>query len=244
MTNTVLNEKESKVKAAKKNAANSTQNHLRISEIKADTVILKNGGSRAVLETNSINFNLKSEEEQTAIIKGYQSFLNILDFPVQIVVRSKKLDLDNYLAELTELGEKQTNPLLQKQTVDYIEYIKRLLEYADIMNKSFYVVVPFNGAAGDDKSNGFMDFFKKFTQRLKGKQTDSDFVKQKKQFDSLKKGLDHRINIVMSALENCNLKVKRLNTQELIELYYYSYNPELARIQKVADFSETDMLMD
>lgn len=241
MPNTVLNEKDSKVKAAKKSKGNATQNHLRIAEIKNDTVILKNGGSRAVIETNSINFNLKSEDEQNSIIQAYQSFLNTLDFPVQIVVRSKKLDLDNYLNDLSGVAEKQTNPLLQKQTFDYIEYIKRLLEYADIMNKSFYVVIPYNGSAGDEKPSGFLAFFQKFIQRLKGKETDSEYLKNKKQFQSLKKGLDHRVNIVTAGLENCGLKANKLSTQELIELYYYSYNPELARLQKLDNLSDSDI---
>lgn len=244
MPNTVVNAKDSKVKNAKKIAGNSTQNHLRIAEIKNDTVILKSGGSRAVLETTSVNFNLKSEDEQNAIIQSYQSFLNNLNFPVQILVRSKKLDLDSYLNELSEIAEKQENPLLQKQTYDYIEYIKRLLEYADIMSKSFYVVVPYNGASLDDKPGGFIEFFRKFLQRLKGKQTDSDFIRQKKQFVGLKKGLDHRVNIVTASLENCGVKVNRLNTQELIELYYNSYNPELSRLQKISNMSELDLLQE
>lgn len=242
MANTVLNAKDSKVKNAKKVAGTSTQNHLRISEIKNDTVLLKNGGSRAVLETTSINFNLKSEDEQNAIIQSYQSFLNNLNFPVQILVRSKKLDLDSYLNELSEVAEKQENPLLQKQTFDYIEYIKRLLEYADIMSKSFYVVVPYNGASLDDKPGGFIEFFQKFLKRFKGKQTDSEFIKQKKQFVTLKKGLDHRVNVVTASLENCGVKVTRLNTQQLIELYYNSYNPELSRLQKIPNLAETDIV--
>src|SRR5690606_12024431 len=142
---------------------------------------------------------------------------------------------DKYLSELSDVAEKQTNPLLQKQTVDYVDYIKRLLEYADIMNKSFYLVVPFNGALGDDKPAGFIAFMQKLFQRISGRQTDADYVKKKKQFDTLKKGLDHRVNIVSAALENCGLKVNRLNTQELIELYYNSYNPELSRLQKISD---------
>lgn len=242
MPSAVLNEKDAKVKNPKKAGVSPTQNHLRIAEIRNDTVILKNGGSRAVLETNSVNFNLKSEDEQTAIIKGYQSFLNTLDFPVQIVVKSKKLDLDNYLNDLTTTAEKQENALLQQQTYDYIDYIKRLLEYADIMNKSFFVVIPYNGILGDEKPSGFIAFFQKFWQRIRGKQSDSTYLKQKKQFESLKKGLDSRVNTVIAGLENCGLKVNRLTTQELIELYYNSYNPELARLQKITNLSENGIL--
>ena len=118
------------VKGGKQTAAASTQMHLKIAEIRDDTVVLKNGGIRGVLKTSSLNFNLKSEEEQNSIIYAYQNFLNSLEFPVQIVVRSKKLDLDNYIAELKTIGDKQTNNLLQRQTYEYIDYIQRLIEYA------------------------------------------------------------------------------------------------------------------
>lgn len=229
-----------KVKDAKKTEKTATQNHLRIAEIKNDTVILRNGGIRAVLETTSINFNLKSEPEQNAIIQSYQSFLNTLDFPIQIVVKSKKLDLDNYLSSLTDIAEKQENALLQKQTYDYIEYVKRLLEYADIMSKSFYVVVPYESFSSS--SAGLFSIFTKFLQRLKGKDTESDFLKRKKEFDQLKKGLDHRVNQAIAGLENCGLKVERLNTSKLVELYYGSYNPETSRTQKVSDVAQQDLV--
>ncbi len=211
-----MNTNKDKVKAGKNTQNTSTQTHLRIAEIRNDTVILKNGGVRAVLETTSINFNLKSEEEQNAIIQGYQSFLNTLDFPIQIVVKSKKLDLDNYLSSLSGVAEKQTNALLQKQTYDYIEYIKRLLEYADIMSKSFYVVVTYESFSSSKA--GLFSFFSGFLQRLKGKETESDFLKRKKEFDQLKKGLDHRVNQAIGGLVNCGLKVERLDTSKLVEV--------------------------
>lgn len=237
MANVIQNEKKSKVKAGKKTAGVSTQTHLRISEIRNDTVVLKNGAVRAVLETNSINFNLKSEPEQNAIVQSYQSFLNTLDFPLQIVVKSKKLDLDNYLNDLRGVAEKQKNPLLQKQTYDYVEYVQRLLEYADIMSKSFYVVIPYESFASQKVS-----IFTKFLQRLKLKETESDFVRHKKEFEQLKKGLDHRVNVAIQGLENCGLKVNRLTTEELVELYYKSYNPETSRREKVEDFKKQDLM--
>ena len=110
--------------AQQKSAA--TQRFLPIAEIHNDTVVLKNGGLRAVLQTSSINFNLKSEEEQNSLIYGYQSFLNSLEFPVQILIRSKKLDIDDYLESLEETKNKQENPLLKEQTAEYQEYIEKL----------------------------------------------------------------------------------------------------------------------
>lgn len=225
-----------KVKAASKAAKTSTQLHLRIAEVRNDTVVLKNGGVRAVLECDSINFNLKSEPEQEAIIRSYQSFLNTLDFPIQIVVQSKKLDLDNYLDGLKAKGEKQENPLLQRQTLEYVEYIERLLEYADIMDKRFYVVVPYESFKSQKVS-----FFGKLLSRLKLKQTESDFARRRKEFETLKKGVDHRVNTVQAGLEACGLKVERVETQGLIELFYKSYNPELARSQKLDNMSDRDI---
>jgi hypothetical protein len=122
----------------------STQIYLNIAEIKDDIVVLKNGGIRAVLQTNSVNFNLKSEDEQNATIYSFQSFLNSIDFPVQIVIQSRKLDVDKYIENVKEIGEKHENALLKKQTMEYCEYIQKLVEYADIMEKKFYVIVPFD----------------------------------------------------------------------------------------------------
>ncbi len=226
--NTILNEKKAKVKSAKNAANSSTQRHLRISEITNDTVILKNGGVRAVLEVSAVNFNLKSEAEQTAIISSYQSFLNTLEHPVQIVIQSRKLELDTYLNSLSAKSNDQTNELLKQQTLEYVDYIKRLLEYADIMEKKFYVVVPYEALVKKKSS-----LLGKFLDRMKGKESYSDYVYKKKNFSRLKKGLDSRVSTIESGLENCGLKIKRLNTLELVKLYYSSYNPEVSRNQDV-----------
>ncbi len=236
MNDVAENTKKAKVKASKGAPKTSTQMHLRISEVTQDTVVLKNGGVRAVLETNSVNFNLKSEPEQNSIIAAYQSFLNTLDYPVQIVVQSKKLDLDNYLADLGNKAEEHTNPLLKEQTVKYIDYVNRLLEYADIMDKSFYVVIPFE-SFGSQKTN----IFTKFMQRIKMKETESTHSKHKKEFTELKKGLDHRVNTAMAGLEACGLKVNRLGTKDLVQLFYKSYNPEVSRSQKAEDLGKQDL---
>jgi hypothetical protein len=227
---TLLHAKESKMKAAKNAQNTSTQRHLRISEITNDTLILKNGGVRAVLEVDAVNFNLKSEAEQTAIISSYQSFLNTLEHPVQIVIQSRKLELDTYLAKLKVKAANQNNELLKQQTLEYVDYIKRLLEYADIMDKNFYVVVPYEALIKKKSS-----LLGKFLDRMRGKESYSDYVYKKKNFNRLKKGLDSRVNTVQAGLENCGLKVKRLGTTELIKLYYTSYNPEVSPSDDIND---------
>lgn len=206
----------------------STQTHLRIGEIRDNTLILKNGGVRTILKTSSINFNLKSEQEQNSIIFGYQRFLNSLEFPIQILVRSKKLDIDNYIEQVKKLGDKQENPLLQEQTFEYAQYVKRLVEYADIMEKEFYVIVPF-----DPMRASGTNLIQAFFQRLAPKDSVLDIKRRQSEFENLKKGLTQRVNIVKTGLEECGLNVTELNTQELIELFYNIYNPIVSRSAKL-----------
>lgn len=221
---------------------NSTQAHLRIGEIREGVVVLKNGGIRGVLKTSSINFNLKSEQEQNAIIYSYQSFLNSLEFPIQILIRSKKLDIDDYIEGVKKIGEKQENKLLQQQTVEYAEYVKRLVEYADIMAKEFYVIVPFDPgrAQNPESTKRFYSFF----QHLAPKDSYTDIKQRRSEFNNLKKGLLQRINVIQSGLENCGLKVEQLDTPGLIELFYESYNPLTSRNQKLKDLENTTVMTD
>ena len=122
----------------------STQRYLKIADIKKDTVIMKDGTLRAVLMVSSINFALKSEDEQQAIIGGYVSFLNNIDFPLQVVVQSRELNIAGYLDSMRKKANEQTNELLKNQTLQYIDYIGQLVSLGKIMNKHFYIVVPYN----------------------------------------------------------------------------------------------------
>jgi type IV secretory pathway VirB4 component len=229
-------------KSTRNQQAHSTQAHLRIAEIYDDIVVLKNGGLRAVLKTSSINFNLKSEQEQNAIIYSYQNFLNSLEFPIQILIRSKKLDIDNYIDGVKALGDKQDNKLLQEQTFEYAQYVKRLVEYADIMEKEFYVIIPYDPVRAPQP--GGTGVFQSFFQRLSPKETYGDTKMRHHEFDNLKKSLLQRVNTVQSNLENCGLKVEQLNTTELIELFYQSFNPLTSRTQKLKDLTETSVETD
>ncbi len=224
---------------AKKSPASSTQTFLRIAEIRDNTLVLKNGGIRTILKVSSINFNLKSEEEQNAIIYSYQGFLNTLDFPIQIVVKSKKLDIDEYLDNLRTMGENQKNQLLQRQTFEYVEYISKLVEYADIMEKEFYVIVPYNPFRAKK-----MNIFQKFFQNMSPKDNYNQIKRRRDEFNELKKSLNQRVNTVKVGLENCNLKVKELSTKELIELFYNIYNPIVSRYQKSKNINQTQLVTD
>lgn len=216
------------VRSSQQNAAAATQLHLRIAEIRNNTLVLKNGSTRTILRVTSTNFNLKSQEEQDAIIYSYQNFLNSLEFPIQIIIRSRKLDLDKYIERLKKVALAQTNSLLQKQTYDYIDYIQRLIEYANIMDKEFYVVVPSDPGRSVKKN-----FVEKFWERMHPQDTASAIFRRHAEFDQLKKTLQQRVNVVVTGLENTGLKTKELTTEEIIALFYQDYNPLTSRNQKV-----------
>lgn len=227
------------VKQGQQNPKAATQLHLRIAEIRDNTVVLKNGGLRGILKVSSMNFNLKSEAEQNAIIYSYQAFLNTLEFPVQIVIRSRKLDLDNYIERLRGLGEKQKNTLLQRQTFEYIDYIQRLIEYADIMEKEFYVVVPVDPARATAQN-----FIEKFWGRMHPADTIASIIRRHQEFDQLKKNLQQRLLTISAGLENCGLKVEQMATSDLIALFYQIYNPITARNEKIEDAAKTNIQSD
>ena len=130
------------VRQRKKAEATAVQKFLPVAEIKQDVVVLKNGGLRAVVSVSSTNFSLKSEDEQQAIVNSYQQFLNMLTFPIQTLVRSTKLNVDAYIKDLEGRAENQKNPLLKEQTLDYANFIERLVDVAEIMQKRFYIIVP------------------------------------------------------------------------------------------------------
>ena len=132
----------------------STQKYLDIAEIKNDCLVLKDGSLRAVLLASSINFALKSEEEQKAVIQAYSRFLNTLKFPLQIVVHSRPFNIDPYVNELNILRQNQTNELLRNQTTDYRDFIRELIDLGEIMSRRFYVVVRYSPIG--DKKRGFL----------------------------------------------------------------------------------------
>jgi hypothetical protein len=222
---------------SKKAPASSTQSFMRIAEVRENTLVLKNGGIRSILKVSSINFNLKSEEEQNAIIYSYQGFLNTLDFPIQIVVRSKKLDVDEYLDKLREKGDKQTNQLLQRQTFEYIEYISKLVEYADIMEKEFFVVVPMDPFRAQK-----LNIFQKFFQNMSPQDSYTAIKKRHDEFNQLKKKLTQRVNTVKVGLENCGLKVEEMEAKGLVELFYNTYNPMVSRYQKAKNVGDVNIV--
>lgn len=208
----------------------STQQYLDIAEIKDNTVVMKDGTLRAVLMVSSINFALKSEEEQSAVIGSYVRFLNNISFTLQIVIQSRELEIDNYLAYLQEREKEQTNKLLKLQTADYIEYIKELTSLGRIMSKRFFVVVPYDPLT--DKRKGFFSLMKDALRP-------ATIIKLKeKTFSRYQEMLERRLESVMGGLESMGVSAARLDTQSLIELYYKTYNPETSKNQQLADLEK------
>ena len=202
----------------------STQEHLRIAEIRDGTLILTNGELRQVLLVSSINFALKSEDEQNAIIFQFQNFLNSLSFPIQIVMQSRRLDLAPYLGKLQERLDNEQNEMIRIQIADYMEFIKRLLSVANIMDKNFFVVVPFSPPV--TKKGGFLN-------DLLGSRKRQDIHIPADAFAEYKKNLTQRINVITAGLSGMGLRSAPLSTQQLVELFYATYNPEEATKERL-----------
>ncbi|MEI7498432.1 MAG: hypothetical protein WCK11_04065 [Candidatus Falkowbacteria bacterium] len=212
------------------NKSKSTQHYLDIAEIRDNTVIMRDGTIRGVILVSSINFALKSEDEQNAIVSAYVSFLNNIDFPLQIVVQSRELDIEKYLKNLHQKEKEQTNELLKIQIGDYIQYINELISMGRIMNKRFYVIVPYNPTS--DRQKGFYSSMKELFKP-------ANLIKIKREaFLQRRQNLTRRMDNVMSGLASIGLKTAELDTQSLVELYYNTYNPVASAHEKLADINK------
>ncbi len=217
-------------------SASSTQKYVDVNEIRDNTIVLKSGALRAVLLVSSLNFYLKATEEQDAIINQYQSFLNSLDFPVQIFISSRHFDIDPYLELLQNEEKQQQNELLRFQISEYRSFIRNLTEVSDIMSKYFYVIVPFSSV--EDQHSGFVD---KLLGIFRSKQSVGAHGNL---FETYKLQLLQRTSHVMSALGGTGVNVTQLNTEEIIELLFNSYNPSLftaATLKNVEDIELTPL---
>jgi len=220
-------------KLAKEKSSAATQNFLDIEEIKEDVVILKNKSLRAVLAVSAINYDLKSTEEQEAIISQYQSFLNSLDFPIQIFITSKKINMGDYLDALEKREKIQDNELLKFQISEYRNFIDQLTSVTSIMDKNFYIVVPF--APVEDVEKGFL---KNLMDKFNPQKT---ILNKREDFETYKGQLIQRIEHVSSGLSGVGVQMTPLKTQELIELLYNSYNPTVHTPDEITDIQNLDI---
>ncbi len=223
------------VKQRKGNVEASTQTHLKIAEVKDNTLVLKDGSVRAILAVSSVNFELLSEQEQTSIIYSYQDFLNSLDFPIQICIRSKRLDIEGYLTRMTEIANNQSDPHIKQQTFDYIDFVASFVEYSDIMEKDFYIIIP------HEPSRAKQNFFQRFMSQLNPADNSLDYRIRQQEFSVLRKTLNQRVAAVSNALTSAGLFVRRINTHELIQLFYELYNPITSQGQKVENLLKLNL---
>jgi hypothetical protein len=218
-----------------KHNPNSTQNALLIAEIRDSVVIMNDGSARAVVTCQSINFDLMSDRERDSSEFAYQQMLNSLYFPIQVLVRSQFVDINPYLERLVKISREQENMLLSVLMEDYVEFISQLAQQTNIMSKSFYVVVPYY-PAGD--VNSAVNTSKNFFANLFSPQTQQHVKIDEKTYAKITEELTNRINALLGGLIQMGIRAARLNTKELGELYYSSYNPDTAVRQPLGNFTD------
>ena len=196
-------------------SSGATQQFVPVKEIRNGIIILKDGSYRGILICSSINFGLKSADEQHAITVGFQNFLNTIDFSIQIVVNSRRMDLRPYLAILEEKAPEQKTELMRIQLREYIEFVRSFADQANIMTKSFYVVVPYSPHVSAGSAVGFL-------QRGGSTQT-KDAAEAS--FEEEGAQLQQRLTLVASGLAGTSVRAVPLGTEEIIELLYRSFNP-------------------
>jgi len=201
----------------------STQSHLPIAAIEDGVIVMKDGSYRAVLKVGSVNFMLKSEAEQNALIGAYQNFLNALDFHIQIVMQSRKLDLEPYLKKLEGNIPNYTNDLIKQQTEDYIANMRDLISAANIMDKQFYIVVPYVPVAINK------GFFSSFFPSNKPTYLTID----QKAFQTHHDELMQRAGVVASGLNTIGIKSENLDTDGIIKMLYAVYNGEISTAERI-----------
>lgn len=214
---------------------NTTQRSLLFSEIRDGMIIMADGSFRAVVACQSINFDLMSSREREGVEYSYQNFLNSLSFDIQVLIQSRRVDIAPYIDKLESIRRSQDNMLLNVLMDDYLDFIEQLAEEANIMDKKFFIVVPYSPAPDAskivDKGKGFFGkFFAQNTQSV----TRIDEATYTKAKDEIK----NRVGSVMSGLFQLGVHCAQLSTKELGELYYNSYNPDTAVNQPLGDFEQ------
>ncbi len=200
-------------------ANNSSQDFVPIKEIRDGTVIMEDGTLSMVLMVTSLNFALKSYEEQMATISQFQNFLNSLDFPIQIVIQSRRLDIRPYIATLEEQRHQQDNDLIKIQISEYMDFIRNFTEQVNIMKKDFFLVVSFTPSMASS-SGGASGVFDKLLGREKNEQVTNDEI-----FAQAKSQLEQRTDLIVSGISRSGLRLVRLGSEETIEVLYRVFNP-------------------
>ena len=200
-------------------ATNSTKQLVEVANIIDNVILLKNGSLRAVISVSAINFELRSEGEQIAILQNFQRFVNSIDFPLQIVISSRKLNIDEYLKLIERSSEDLSNELLKIQATEYSKFIRDLSDLSNIMSKDFYIVVPFYVFETPTKSGVIKSFKSIFKPSTVVKELTLE------QLETYKSQLLQRTELIFDGLIGMGLKAKTLERDELMNLFYGLYNP-------------------
>lgn len=229
--------KQTTTSQATKSNPNSTQNALQIAEIRDGIVIMNDGSFRSVVMAKSINFDLMSSDERDGVEYAYQGFLNSLYFPIQIFLRSQKVDIRPYLERLDKIRQEHDNMLLALLMEDYLDYIDALASQTNIMDKKFYIIIPYFPTADVQKA---LTQSKNFFSGLKSlfKSNEQHVVINEQELIAAKDELRNRVQSIMDGLRQCGIPSLPLDTQELIELFYDTYNPDTATRQQLKNFDD------
>ncbi len=195
----------------------ATQEFVPIKEIRDGVIMLKDGSMRAVVMASSVNFALKSAEEQQSIIMQFQSFLNSLDFSVQISIQSRELDIRPYIAMLEGRYKNEIGDLMKIQIREYINFVKNFIEQTNIMTKTFFVVIPFSPVTVNSSSS--------VLGQIMGSKKPQTPVSDDNHFNENRTQLEQRIGTVAEGLSSCGIKTIQLGTEEIVELFYKIFNP-------------------
>ncbi len=194
----------------------ATQEFVPIKEIRDGVIILKDGSMRAVVMASSVNFALKSVDEQQAVIMQFQNFLNSLDFSIQISIESRALDIRPYIAILEERYKKELGDLMKIQIREYVQFITSFVEQTSIMKKDFFVIIPFSPTIKSSSGNPLDQIMNK--QKISKNTDDENFEENRTQ-------LEQRIGTVSQGLSGCGIRTVQLGTEEIVELFYKIFNP-------------------
>lgn len=213
----------------------STQEHLDIEDIREGLVLLKNNGAAAVIQTTAVNFDLLSEVEQDAMIVAYSQFLNSLTSNIQVLIRSKKMDISSYVESLLVVENSQTNPYIKDQIHGYRKYVTDLISKNDVLDKKFYVVVPYQDVSLKTQAS-VLDAFLMF---LGLPRKSPPRIDRRSLLEKARIQMEPKIDQIIKQLARVGLKARRLGTQELVEVFYDIYNPNVSREERLrADASD------
>ncbi len=207
----------------------TTQEHLDIEDVRDNLVVLKSGDVAAVISTTAVNFALLSEIEQNALIAAFSMLLNSISFPIQIVVRSKRVDISNYLIKVVQTEQALTDPLLKKQAQSYRKFVQEIIKVNNVLDKRFYVVVPSGTMKFQELGSTPFDW----VGRLFGMHSKRVSVNVDQALERAKPEIAPKIEHLIGEFNRLGIKARQLKTQEIVELYFEYYNPGTAQSQRI-----------